>query len=430
MASNPGKITFLLVILYVLFFVFMLDQRSKFYKQEIILKAQPETASDKPRETIPIMMFPRKVVLDNKFKEETKLKMNIAEEKIEHTVNRTGTRSQRNNFVFVPAASHVSNEDAFKEEMLMYKAKLGHYCSVRRTQTNIVNETQYDAQEIYANCSSQRVPGIVHFVWLWDYPEPYKFRQLLGGLSVLRVLKPCAIYFWNAGFLPTGVWWDMFVGNATESNTTFLTLNITTPMTFAGKKLNWEAHKSDIVRIYAIQYFGGIYLDFDIIILSSFSPLLCYDMVLGRQGNHGGLPNALMIAVPNATFTNLWIDVYIKSFHSKEWAHNSVAVPKLLHKEKPGLIHVEEVTIHNPHFLQIKDIFEAYYDWQNQYTVHLWNNRADSKPRNKNENPKSIRKMNSAFGEIARWVYYEKADLNLKPNTTKRKSISDIIKKG
>ena len=430
--SNPGKIAYSIVIFYILVLAIILGQRCNIYKHEKVLTSKPEAALDELIRTrsTPATVFPEKVVLLNELKEETKPTANIAEKDRDHAINRTGTNTERNDFILVPAASHVSSEDAFKEEMLMYKDKLSPHCFIRATQTNIVNETQYDAQEIYANCSSQRVPGIVHFVWLWAYPEPYTFRQLLGGLSVLRVLKPCAIYFWNAGYLPTGEWWDMFVGNATESNTTFLTLNITTPMTYAGT-IYREAHKSDLVRIHAIKYFGGIYLDFDIIILNPFTPLLCYDMVLGRLGKPpAGLPNALMIAVPNATFINLWIDAYNRNFRRMKLSYNSVTIPRIIHDAKPGLIHVEESSIHIPSYRHIIAIFGAHYDWQNQYAVHLWNNHADSKPRNINEKPKFIRNMNSAFGEIARWVYFEMAALNRKPNTTNRQSIGDIVKEG
>ena len=316
----------------------------------------------------------------------------------------TGESVPDDKSLFVPAAKDVSNEEAFKKEMLKYKDKIYHHCALKNAHKN------EPAHDVNTPCNgSQRVPSIVHFVWLWDAPETYKFRQLLGGLSVLRVVKPCAIYFWNAGFLPTGKYWDTFVENATASNTRLYLLNITTPLKFTGKKFIFEAHKSDIVRIYAIQYFGGIYMDFDIIALNSFSPLLCYDMVglLGRQGKKGaGLPNALMIAVPNATFIQLWITKYRKNFKPTVWAYNSVSVPRAIYNQNESLVHVEETTIHVPHFRQLDTIFKKHYNWRHQYAIHLWNNIPASKRRNKYENPTSIKTMNSAFGEIARWVYY------------------------
>ena len=316
----------------------------------------------------------------------------------------TGESVSDDKSIFVPAAKDVSNEEAFKKEMLMYKDKIYHHCAIKNAHKND------PAHDVNTPCNgSQRVPSIVHFVWLWDAPETYKFRQLLGGLSVLRVVKPCAIYFWNAGFLPTGKYWDTFVENATASNTRLYLLNITTPLKFTGKKFIFEAHKSDIVRIYAIQYFGGIYMDFDIIALNSFSPLLCYDMVLGRQGGkEAGLPNALMIAVPNATFINLWIGHYVKHYKPYVWAYNSVFVPRDLYNNNTSLVHVEETTIHVPNYLQLEIIFTStyHYRWRSQYTVHLWNQRDGSKKRIKHENPESIKTMDSSFGEIARWIYY------------------------
>ena len=312
----------------------------------------------------------------------------------------------------VPASVDLPNEHAFKHEMMMYEAQmqLGKHCVVRNQVVSYhVNASQKGAQEVYANCTKPRVPNIVHFVWLWDKPEPYKFRQLLGGLSVVRVLKPCAIVFWNAGFLPTGPWWEEFVGNitaaATKFGTLFFTPNITTPQVIADKKVSYEAHKSDIVRLYAIKYFGGIYLDFDVIALKSFAPLRCYDMTMGRESSNG-IPNNIMLAVPYAKFIDLWLDKYNRDFRPRKWGYNSVKVPnQMLNTTTAGLVHVEEDSINRPNWMELKKIYEENFNWKTHYALHLWNHM--TKKRASTENPQTIKHCNSTFCEIARYIYYE-----------------------
>ena len=316
--------------------------------------------------------------------------------------------------LFVQANSDIPNEHAFKHEILVYEKQmqLGKHCATgNRVINHHVNASQKGGQEVYANCTNPRVPNIVHFVWLWDKPEPYKFRQLLGGLSVVRVLKPCAIVFWNAGYLPTGPWWKEFVGNVTtaanKSGVLFFTPNITTPLFIAGKKAPFEAHKSDIVRLYALKYFGGIYLDFDVIILKSFAPLRCYDMTMGREASNG-IPNNIMLAVPYARFIDIWLDKYEQDYRPRIWAYNSVlASNTLINTVAAGLVHVEKDSINRPNWMELEKIFEGHFNWKTHYALHLVNSIKYSEQRTSNENPETIKSFNSSFGEIARYIYYE-----------------------
>ena len=313
--------------------------------------------------------------------------------------------------MILPMDKHLSNEHAFKQEMLLYKSQmqLQHHCTIPTASHNANMQAFQDGggQEVYKNCTRPRVPNIVHFVWLWDKPETYKFRQLLGGLSVLRILKPCAVIFWNAGFLPTGPYWDEFTGNVTSSNETlFFTPNITTPQRIGGKNVKFEAHKSDIVRVYAIKYFGGIYLDFDVIALKPFTPLLCYDMTMGREMVNG-VPNNFMISVPNATFINVWLDHYEHNYHPDIWGEDSVLFPnRMIRTNFSNLIHVEESSINRPNWAELDLIFKGHFDWTTHYAMHLWNHMPESKRRIPYETPENILHMNSSFGEIARYIYY------------------------
>ena len=59
-------------------------------------------------------------------------------------------------------------------------------------------------------CNNPRVPNIVHIVWLYNTSNPFTFRQLLSGLSMLQVQRPCAVLFWYGGYVPTGNYWELF----------------------------------------------------------------------------------------------------------------------------------------------------------------------------------------------------------------------------
>ena len=86
------------------------------------------------------------------------------------------------------------------------------------------------------------------------------------------------------------------------------------------------------------------------------------------------------------------------------WEYN-VQTPLRLQRKFPHLIHVEEQSINHPnwHKNEIRMIFEEEYkfDWHQNYVVHLWNTVSKI-----NTSPNRIKKLNSAFGEMARMVYY------------------------
>ena len=60
------------------------------------------------------------------------------------------------------------------------------------------------------HCESPRVPNIQHVVWLYGTEYRFTFRQLLSGLSIVHILKPCVILFWYDGYLPAGNNWQQF----------------------------------------------------------------------------------------------------------------------------------------------------------------------------------------------------------------------------
>jgi Glycosyltransferase sugar-binding region containing DXD motif len=92
------------------------------------------------------------------------------------------------------------------------------------------------------------------------------------------------------------------------------------------------AHLADTIRLEIMQAEGGIYLDTDVYALQSFEHLrrLPQDVVLGHEGaDRGGLCPRVILARPDSSFVNRWIDSY-STFQTGEWNYHSVTVPKQL----------------------------------------------------------------------------------------------------
>ncbi|KAJ4204547.1 hypothetical protein NW759_014884 [Fusarium solani] len=110
------------------------------------------------------------------------------------------------------------------------------------------------------------------------------------------------------------------------------------------------AHVADILRLQLLRE-GGIYLDIDVLALRPFTDLLHgpRDVIMGHEGgNRAGLCNAVILARPNATFIQRWLDSYYSGAShgggtgivdlSQEWNEHSVILPKKMEQEHPDEI--------------------------------------------------------------------------------------------
>ncbi|EAL20418.1 hypothetical protein CNBE3390 [Cryptococcus deneoformans B-3501A] len=106
------------------------------------------------------------------------------------------------------------------------------------------------------------VPDAVHYVYglkpvpQGQHGEELPYYAYLAMRSALINLKPKAIYF-HYEHLPTGPWWDLIRPHLTLIKTQV-------PESIYGRPLKHFAHKADVLRLLAMKYSGGIYLDIDI----------------------------------------------------------------------------------------------------------------------------------------------------------------------
>ena len=239
-----------------------------------------------------------------------------------------------------------------------------------------------------------KIPNIVHFCW---YGAPaFRFHHYISFLSVLKKLRPAKIYFWHDA-QPSGPYWKLLHQNVTNLSKLLRMMPRERPSKIFGNRLNYIAHSSDIVRLEAILKFGGIYLDLDVIVLKSFDPLRVYDTVLGKE-RWNGLCNGIILAKPNAKFIKLWL--YSYRYYSKRWDYNSIQFPLKLSRRLPGLLHIEESSLHRPNWMELQYLYgNKQYDWSKNYAIHLW-----FRFYRKEHDFGNIGQVNSTFGQIVRYI--------------------------
>ena len=145
--------------------------------------------------------------------------------------------------------------------------------------------------------------------------------------------------------------------------------------------------------------YGGIYLDWDVLVLQSFHPLREYEVTLGRETSKA-LANGIILAKRAAAFLRIWLETY-HTYSSKEWGAHSTAMPHKLLQLFPHLLHVEETSLIRPNIHEIDLLFQGHYPWRNNYAMHVWKRRGPVP-----QNSAQLKGLNSTLGDIMRHVLY------------------------
>lgn len=209
------------------------------------------------------------------------------------------------------------------------------------------------------------IPKILHYCWFGGGELPKETDSILQGWVSLH--PDWEIKKWDESNSPV----DMpYLRKAASAN-------------------KW-ANMSNYVRLYALQQYGGVYLDTDMRLLKRLDDLLVNECFLGfEEGEAHGSPiwvnNAIIGAVSNHPFVKQCHDVLLAEFDGMEDANWSAPqmVTKIL-KESYGLSHygfqkLNGVTLYPSvffypiHYTEAAHLadFERYIT-PDTYSVHLW----------------------------------------------------------
>ena len=146
--------------------------------------------------------------------------------------------------------------------------------------------------------------------------------------------------------------------------------------------------------------YGGIYLDYDVIVLRSMDPLRKYDVTLGKEKPPKFIAG-IIVARPNAMFLRLWYNSYRNNYRQLDWDYNCARVTYQLYLKRPDLVHVEPYRLTTPDWQDRRKLWKEVIAWRDLYVIHamLHFDRTEY-------TPESVRQLNSTFGEVVRFIYY------------------------
>ena len=214
------------------------------------------------------------------------------------------------------------------------------------------------------------IPNIIHFVYGLDEnfgDIPFSLPHLLAVKSAHEINRPDKI-FMHCKYVPKdNPHW--------EKAKAFFEIVITEPPKIIyGNPIFHYAHAADVVRLNALNWVGGVYLDIDTICLKPLRDFYDHKFVMGMQHDNG-LCNAVMLAQPNSEFGKLWLESF-RTFEGKNgWDEHACKMPKELSLLLPHLIHIEPVTTF--FYPTPPDGLGLLYnqcipDMSKNYTFHLW----------------------------------------------------------
>jgi hypothetical protein len=212
--------------------------------------------------------------------------------------------------------------------------------------------------------------------------------------AAYKHLSPTAILYHHIN-LPESKWF--------KHARRFLVLSPVKPFTeIHGNPVDHFAHRADIVRLRALQRYGGIYLDMDVLVLRPFDSLLSHDMVMAQEGEGGrvGLCNAVILAKKGSEFVDLWLDSY-KTFNQSDWNYHSVvwvplymphalytfrltslrsiSLPGIMSRNHPSLLS----TLSHTRFFwpmwdekALHELFLGSWDFKENFGIHLWESKS------------------------------------------------------
>ncbi|OWF40609.1 hypothetical protein KP79_PYT04486 [Mizuhopecten yessoensis] len=251
----------------------------------------------------------------------------------------------------------------------------------------------YNAINNYCPSDGYKVPNLAHYIWF--NIKTMSFYHFLSFMSVHLFQAPCVILV--HGHLPGGPYWRYLV--RVVPNIIHVATN--PPSTFNGKSIVSMEHKSDLVRLFVLKEYGGIYFDIDSVLLRSLDSIRNHSVTMSLE-YWSNLSNGLILAEPDAKFTRMWISKYREYTYDPEFYFEySLFVPTKIARLHPKWIHVEHMTFCSPNGENRNQIFEGNYDWGKNFALHLY-----IRFYKKEHSCADVRKLNTTIGAVARFVIY------------------------
>lgn len=150
------------------------------------------------------------------------------------------------------------------------------------------------------------IPKIIHYCWLSGDPYPPLILNCINSWK--KILPDYQIILWDTHKID-------------------INSNLWLKQTYENKKY---AFASDFIRCYALFHYGGIYLDADVEVIKSFTPLLNKQIIIGEEAS-GDIEAAVLGAEKGAPWLKACLEYYQnRPFIKPDGSFDTKPIPILL----------------------------------------------------------------------------------------------------
>lgn len=255
------------------------------------------------------------------------------------------------------------------------------------------------------------VPNVVHYIWFaTNDRKNLSFLNYISIRSAAKIQKPEAVFL-HCNFLPSGAWWTRLIREVTIT-----VVHREPPVKIHGQTIRHVYHRGDVAKIEVLLENGGIYMDYDVIVVNSLDPVRRHDVTLGRE-KPPKLNAGVMVARKGALFMRLLLESYRNNYRAFDWDYNCARVAYGLALARPDLVNIEPFRFTTPDWLDRRQLFDGLVDWRSLYLIHVMGHGGEAD----HCTPDSIRRMNNTIGEVMRYIYYGDSKL-MDGKTLRRKT--------
>ena len=156
---------------------------------------------------------------------------------------------------------------------------------------------------------------------------------------------------------------------------------------------------------------GGIYLDTDVLVLAPVDDLLNHPMTMGQEkvNTAGYLGSSFFLTEAKSKFLCIWLFAFreYNPIGYDAWERYAIIAPGRVAAAYPHLIHLEPKRFFQPSHDNTRKIYKEFYDWSNNYILHMWNRAGDKAlvPKSPSEIPPA-QNITSTLQEVFRHIYF------------------------
>ena len=240
------------------------------------------------------------------------------------------------------------------------------------------------------------VPNVIHLLWYGKGEHQFDIQNAIGLYSILTVSKPCLLIL-HGNVEHTGPLWNTMLPLA--KNVVRVHKEPTTHI--KGRKIRNVQNMADIGRIELLIEYGGIYLDSDMIITRKLDLFRSVQFAANKEGGDGSLSNGILIAVPGQELLKIWLDSW-DTYDGVSWtSHSTWGITKLARKYPHLISYLGPVFIKFGYHEQWTQLYKKTCSLHDAYAGHIYDTAF---PRA--TDVITIKKMNSTFGRMARFVLF------------------------